>query len=183
MYRTTKKLPKLDIYNEIKDGTPLSKTAIYRIPQIIWKRFDKVKQLPDGLILMGDTVCRIDPVFGQGMSIAVLEALALQKLFKDKNNYSLQKKIMIFHKKISKIISPIWNMVITEDYRYPGISGKKPIGLAVQQWYAKNIFLLSAQNEKIYNSFINVMNLVRPTTHLLHPSIITRVLARVFTKK
>ena len=45
-----------------------------------WKRIDKVKQMPKGLLLTGDTVCRIDPVFGQGMSIAILEAMAFRKL-------------------------------------------------------------------------------------------------------
>ena len=94
----SKKLPKLDIYNEIKEGTPLSKTSIYRVPQIIWKRIEKVKQLPKGLLLMGDTICRIDPVFGQGMSIAILEALTLQKLFRDKND-PLQKTIYYFPQK------------------------------------------------------------------------------------
>ena len=58
----SKKLPKLDIYEEIKNAIPLSKTSIYRVPQIIWKRYDKVKNLPHGLLLIGDTVCRIDPV-------------------------------------------------------------------------------------------------------------------------
>lgn len=177
----SKRLPKLDIYDEIKDGTPISKTSVFRVPHIIWKRFDKVRNLPAGLLLIGDTVCRIDPVFGQGMSIAVLEAMALQKLFLKKSN-NLQKTITIFHKKIAKIISVIWNMVVTEDFRYSGTSGKKPIGLKFQQWYAKQIFLLSSEDEKVYNTFIKVMNLVKPMTILMKPGILIKVLAMSFRK-
>lgn len=176
-----KKLPELDIYEEIKDATPLSVTSIYRVPNIIWRRFDKMQKFPNGLLLLGDTVCRIDPVFGQGMSIAVLEALELQKLFQD-HHQTLNKITTNFHKKAAKIISPVWNMVITEDFRYPGTTGKKPIGLFIQQWYAKNIFLLSSQNQEIYHSFIKVMNLVRPMTILMHPKIIKTVLKRIFFK-
>lgn len=176
-----KKLPKQDIYHEIKDATALSSTSVYRVPQITWRKYDKVKNLPNGLILIGDTICRIDPVFGQGMSIAVLEALALQKLFQD-HNLTHHKIKTAFHKQASKIISPIWNMVITEDFRYPDTTGKKPIGLSLQQWYAKNIFLLSSQNQDIYNSFIKVMNLVRPISILMHPRIIISVLKRTFCK-
>lgn len=172
-----KKLPATDIYHEIKDATPLTKASIYRVPQIKWKRFDKVKQLPNGLLLMGDTVCRIDPVFGQGMSIAVLEALALQRILSE-NNASLQGVITDFHKKTAKIIAPIWNMVLIEDFRYPNIVGKKPPGLIVQQWFSKNIFLLSAQNQHIYDTFIKVMNLVKPTAILMHPKIILSVIKR-----
>ncbi|KAA9023829.1 NAD(P)/FAD-dependent oxidoreductase [Niallia endozanthoxylica] len=177
-----KKLPQLDIYHEIKDGTPLSATSIYRIPKIIWKRFDQVKQLPNGLMLIGDTICRIDPVFGQGMSIAVFEALALQKIFQD-GNCSLQKNIINFHKKARRIISPIWNMVVTEDFRYPGIIDKKPISLSIQQWYAKKIFLLSSQHQDIYDSFAKVMNLLEPMTILIKPEILKRVLRHTFSKK
>jgi 2-polyprenyl-6-methoxyphenol hydroxylase-like FAD-dependent oxidoreductase len=174
-----KTLPKQDIYEEIKNATPLSKTFIYRIPQIIWKRFEKVN-LPKGLLLIGDTFCRIDPVFGQGMSIAVLEALELQKLLK-KHKIELHKVPMAFHKRAAKIISPIWNMVITEDFRYPATKGIKPFGLSVQQWYAKNIFLLSSQNQEVYDSFVKVMNLVRPITSLMKPSIIKSVLIFAFS--
>jgi flavin-dependent dehydrogenase len=173
-----KKLPKQDIYQEIKNATPLSKTSIYRIPQIIWKRFDKVK-LPKGLLLIGDTICRIDPVFGQGMSIAILEALALQKLSQKHKGDIVPTD---FHKKAAEIISPIWNMVITEDFRYPATKGKKPFGLFVQQWYAKNIFLLSSQNQEVYDSFVKVMNLVRPIPSLMKPNIIKSVLIFAFSK-
>ncbi|WP_026567568.1 NAD(P)/FAD-dependent oxidoreductase [Bacillus sp. UNC41MFS5] len=176
----TKKLPKLDIYHEIKDAAPLSRTSIYRVPHIVWRRFDKVKSLPDGLLLIGDTVCRINPVFGQGMSIAILEALELQELFQNER-HDLLKITSNFHKQAAKIIAPIWNMVITEDFRYPETIGEKPVGLSIQQWYAKKIFLLSSENQDIYNSFVKVMNLVRPMTILMHPRIIKRVLKKTLS--
>ncbi|OHX48525.1 FAD-dependent oxidoreductase [Cytobacillus oceanisediminis] len=175
-----KKLPKLDIYQELKVATALSSTSTYRVPNITWRRFDKVNNFPNGLLMIGDTICRIDPFFGQGMSIAVMEALALKELLTNET-YTNQKMIETFHQQAVKIISPIWNMVITEDFRYPETIGKKPAGLSIQQWYAKNIFLLSSENKDIYNSFIKVMHLLRPTSTLMHPRIIKSVLKRRFT--
>jgi flavin-dependent dehydrogenase len=175
-----KKLPKPDIYEEIKNAAPLSKTSVYKVPHITWNHVDQIKNLPEGLLLIGDTICRIDPVFGQGMSIAVLEALALQKLFQKSQN--IKQITKSFHKRAEKIISPIWSMVIAEDFRYPETAGKKPFGLAIQQWYAKNMFLLSSQNQFVYNSFVKVMNLVSPITILMHPKIIKSVLKRTFSK-
>lgn len=72
-------------------------------------------------------------------------------------------------------------MVITEDFRYPETTGEKPVGLSIQQWYAKKIFLLSSENQDIYNSFVKVMNLIRPMTILMHPRIIKRVLKKTFS--
>ncbi|MEH7122493.1 FAD-dependent monooxygenase [Bacillus sp. JJ1773] len=176
-----KKLPKLDIYQELKDATSLSSTSTFRVPNITWRRFDKVNHFPNGLLMIGDTICRIDPFFGQGMSIAVIEALALKKLLMSQNHIN-QKTIETFHHEAAKIISPIWNMVIAEDFRYPATIGKKPAALSLQQWYAKNIFLLSSENKDVYSSFVNVMHLLKPTSTLMHPRIIKSVMKRTFTK-
>lgn len=177
----TKKLPRLDIYETIKNATPLTKTSLYRIPSIVWKRFDKVGNFPNGLLLIGDTICRINPVFAQGMSIAILEALALKKLLK-KHHSELHIVPKAFHRKAAKIISPIWNMVITEDFRYHATTGKKPFGLFIQQWYARKVFLLSSQNKEVYDAFVKVMNLVRPISSLMKPSIIKHVLIHAFSR-
>lgn len=174
----SKRLPKQDIYEEIKDAVPVSNTSIYRIPQITWRRFDKVADLPKSLLLIGDTICRIDPVFGQGMSIAVLEALALKKILEG-NRQSFEK---LFQRQAAKIIAPIWGMVVTEDFRYPETVGKKPLGLSIQQWYAKKIFVLSSENQMVYDSLVQVMNLVSPMTGLMKPRIIGSVVKRLLTK-
>lgn len=48
---------------------------IDQIPYIVWRRFDKV-DIPEGLLVVGDSYCRIDP-FDYGMSIAALKHLRL----------------------------------------------------------------------------------------------------------
>ena len=171
--KQTRKLPLPDIYQEIIKGTSLTDTAIYQVPSIKWRRFEKV-DLPEGLIVAGDSICRIDPVFGQGMSIAALEALAIRKYFAVAKNNSL-KRLQV---KLSKIIAPVWSMVLCEDLRYPGVKGKKPFGLKFQQWYVKKIFLLSAKNKSIYQDFVKVMNLVSPATILFKPATLKEVFKR-----
>jgi 2-polyprenyl-6-methoxyphenol hydroxylase-like FAD-dependent oxidoreductase len=172
-----RKLPKSDIYEELQTARTLSSVSVFRVPHILWRRLDKVQNLPDGLLLIGDSLCRIDPFFGQGMSIAVLEALALQEIFQNQQTPQHQ-LIAAFHKKAARIIAPIWNMVLTEDFRYAATKGKKPFGLPFLQWYAKNIFLQSSRNPRIYDSFVKVMNLTQPMTILMHPKIVLTVLKR-----
>jgi len=175
------KLSKQDIYEELKNAVPLSQPSIFQVPQIIWRKFHQVINLPKGLLLIGDTLCRIDPVFGQGMSIAILEALALRKVLQNQNN-SLRIP-HAFHKRAAKIISPIWSMVITEDFRYKETIGKKPIMLPIMQWYARNVFLLSEKNQYIFNSFVKVMNLIQPSTILMNPKILIKVIKQSFINK
>ena len=166
------KLPLPDIYQALQKGTSITETAIYQVPQIKWRHFEKMA-LPDGLLVAGDSICRIDPVFGQGMSIAALEALAIRDYFASSSQVDQLKKLQ---KQLAKIIAPVWSMVLCEDFRYSEVKGKKPFGLILQQWYVKKIFLLSASNKEIYQDFVKVMNLVRSAAILFKPNTVKEVL-------
>ena len=58
----------------------------YKIPYQVRRRFDLTTNMPEGLLVVGDAHCRFDPVFGQGVSVAAMEARQLQLLRKVENN-------------------------------------------------------------------------------------------------
>jgi hypothetical protein len=65
------------IYNAIKNAKPVGDVARYNLPASIRRHFDRLERFPRGLIPIGDSVCRFNPVFGQGMSVAAMEAVVL----------------------------------------------------------------------------------------------------------
>ena len=58
----------------------------YKIPYQVRRRFDLVNNVPEGLLVVGDAQCRFDPVFGQGVSVAAMEAHQLQLLLQGENS-------------------------------------------------------------------------------------------------
>jgi len=168
-----KNLNQPDLYEAIKTSVPESGIQIYRFPALRRFHYDKMKQFPAGLLVMGDSFCRIDPVFAQGMSIAAMEAEVLRKLLKAFKTKGILTKD--FHRKISKIIDIPWLIALTEDFRFRHTSGKKPIGLSVLQKYVKNVVQACSYNEKVYRQFMNVLHLKAHPVSLFKPAILNAV--------
>lgn len=172
------KLPVPDVRNFLEIAEPLSDIRIHKIPYQVRRRFDLVRHVPEGFLVIGDAHCRFDPVFGQGISVAAMEALELERCLRE--NKHLEKDFTYkFHKSISKLIATPWEMTTTEAFRISNIKGDRPLMQPFKQWYTKKVYRLSAFNPEIYIRLVNVMNLIRSPLHLFHP----KVLFAIFTSR
>src|SRR6201999_4346354 len=66
------------VVEAIRKAEPLGEVAHHRVPSNRWRRYDKMRRTPDGLLVVGDAVCSFNPIYGQGMSIAAIEATVLR---------------------------------------------------------------------------------------------------------
>ncbi|PGU07883.1 FAD/NAD(P)-binding protein [Bacillus cereus] len=150
---------------------------LYKIPYQVRRRFDLVTNLPEGLLVVGDAQCRFDPVFGQGVSVAAMEAYQLQLLLQDRKN--LDKTFtQQFYKKATTIIQTPWEMTTTEISRHPQLKRELTMKQKFQLWYTKQIYQLSASNSDVYIRLVRVMNLIRSPFHLFHPKVLFAVLLK-----
>ena len=56
---------------------PLDEGVRYRFPANRRRHYERMTAFPSGLVVMGDALCAFDPVHGQGMTVAAVEAEAL----------------------------------------------------------------------------------------------------------
>ncbi len=165
------------IYDAIKDGVPVSDVSIYRFPNLRRFHYEKLNNLPNGLIVIGDAFCRIDPIFAQGMSLSALEATALQDVLEQcKQNQSLNRISKKAHRRFSKILTIPWLIALVEDFRFDHTTGKTFLGLSFMQSYIKKVVVACANDKDVYDSFIQVLHLKAHPVTLFSPRVLKSVL-------
>lgn len=174
-----KSLPNQELFNALVQAQPVSELQRYRVSSQYRRRFDQMNRPPGGIIVIGDALCRFDPVFGQGMTASALSAVALQKVLETSNLNAMGSSLFSkkVYKKIMASLAPLWLMVISEDFMYRNTQGKRPFGLSVLQGYMKAIYRLTESDASVYQTFSRVLHLLDSPFKLFHPRILVKVLA------
>ncbi|WP_156575618.1 NAD(P)-binding protein [Bacillus luti] len=176
-YNFAENLSISNVTDFLNKAEAISHIKTYKIPYQVCRRFDLVNNLPERLLVVGDAHCRFDPVFGQGVSVAAMEAHQLQLLLQRRQK--LDKTFtQQFYKETAHIIQTPWEMTTTEISRHPQLKRELTIKQKFQLWYTKQIYQLSATDSDVYIRLVRVMNLIRSPFHLFHPKVLLAVLLK-----
>jgi 2-polyprenyl-6-methoxyphenol hydroxylase-like FAD-dependent oxidoreductase len=165
-------LPTPDTYALVKDREPLIPIQSYRFPANRHRRFDRLKRFPLGYLVLGDAVCSFNPIYGQGMSVALCEAKALDECLAQ-GNEGLARR---FFAKISPIIASPWAIATGEDYRFPQVEGRRPLGHGVISLYMARAHRAANRDPVVLKRFFEVASLLAPPTAMMSPAMAWRVL-------
>ncbi len=150
----------------VRAATPVGDFARHRMPSSQWRRYDKMATFPEGLLVTGDAICSFNPVYGQGMTIAALDALALRECLQNSGN-DLRHR---FFAETAKSIGVAWRMAAGNDLRFPEVQGRRTLSSAVTNRCADWALAACATDAVVAERFFRVNNFIDPPSRLLHPS-------------
>jgi 2-polyprenyl-6-methoxyphenol hydroxylase-like FAD-dependent oxidoreductase len=167
-------LPSADIYEAICACEPLSEIIPHKFVSSRRRHYERLNRFPAGYIVLGDAIASFNPTYGQGMTVAALEAAELDRLLSaDRSDDRLA---ATFFDRVAKIIEIPWQLAVGEDFRFPQTTGTKPFGVEILNHYVKRLHQATLRDRVVSDALFKVMNLINPPSTLFHPQIVWRVL-------
>ncbi|HYJ55202.1 MAG TPA: FAD-dependent monooxygenase [Mycobacterium sp.] len=154
----------------VRAAEPLGDVARYRMPSSQWRRYDKMRRFPDGLLVCGDAMCSFNPIYGQGMTLSALDAVALRDCLR-RGDHNLPQR---YFRTAAKYIRVPWQMGAGADLAFPEVKGQRRLSMRLMNRYADWALTACESDTVTIERFFKVNNLIDPPIRLLHPSFVFR---------
>ena len=166
------------IHDAIRGATALTGVIRYGFAESVWRHFERMRQLPHGLLPVADTICRFNPVYGQGMSVAALEACLLDRLLRQRADQGdpIAGLAEAFLAEVPSIIETPWS-IANLDFVFPDTRGQRPPDFEASMRFGAALTRLAARDPEVHRLSTEVRNLLRPRSVYRDPALVQRVMA------
>ena len=168
-------LPSPEVADVLESAVPTGPIVTHRLRSNQRRHVERMRDVPGGLVMLGDAVCSFNPTYGQGMSTAALQAEALGQAL-DRTTTTDARFVKAFYKRAAKAITPAWQLTTGADFALAATTGHKPPGTDLMNRYMRHAFRASQVSEKVAMRVIEVTTLLRPPPALVTPPMVVAVL-------
>ena len=139
-------------------------------------RWDELRPHPRGLCVLGDAVASFNPIYGQGMSSALLQADALGAMI-DRHGTGPD-LAPAFARAAAKVVDSPWLIATGSDFVYDATLGPRTPGTAFVNRYVDRVTRAAAVDDSVNAAFTGVQQLLAEPPSLFRPSVVARAAMR-----
>lgn len=161
----------------IEQLEPVSPIAGYRASNRL-RHFHRAKHYPDRLLFIGDTVSSLNPIYGQGMTVALMHVHTLHDVLE--SSQSLDGLALRFHRKLARVNLIPWLTAVSEDRRYPLTDGP-PLNLFDRMAFAylRLLFRATPYDDAISRALLRTMHMIQHPIMLAHPRLLLGIIKMI----
>jgi 2-polyprenyl-6-methoxyphenol hydroxylase-like FAD-dependent oxidoreductase len=161
-----------DIFEVIRDAEPLDDPVAFRFPASVRHRYERLTRFPDGLLVVGDAVSSFNPIYGQGITVAALQALALRRHL-ERGVRPQPRRVFA---DLARVVDVPWDIAAGGDLAFPGVPGRRTLKVRLVGAYLARLHAAAASDATLASAFVRVIGMVAPPRSLLSPRVAARVL-------
>jgi 2-polyprenyl-6-methoxyphenol hydroxylase-like FAD-dependent oxidoreductase len=161
-----------DVHEVISSAELLQAPVPAHFPASVRLRYERLDRFPEGYVVTGDAVCSFNPIYGQGMTVGALEALALRDCLRDGADQLRQR----FFRSAAKLVDTPWSIAVGADLRFPEVEGPRTPKVRMVNAYLARLHVAAGSDPVLGRAFLRVVNLIDPPEHLMSPELAFRVM-------
>ena len=156
------------------EGEMIGEVIRYQMPHSLRRRYERLRRFPAGLLAMGDAITSFNPIYGQGMTVAACEALALR----EQVGRGLTGVAPRFFRAAGKVIDIPWQLAVGGDLSIDKVPGHRPLAVRFINAYVARIFRVAPNDAVVSAAFQKVVHMLNGPETLFAPGIVWRVLVK-----
>jgi len=165
------------IYDVLMHAKPYGKIFRHKFPENRRRHFERYTDWPRGLIVLGDAICRFNPVYGQGMAAAAKEALLLRDLLASRKNEArpLDGLFEALMKAASPVLDNIWTLAAMPDLAFRETHGVRPDNFEDALGFNAMMQQAACVDAGIHKLVVEVMSLLKPGSALREEPVVAQI--------
>ncbi|MFE7128532.1 FAD-dependent oxidoreductase [Streptomyces sp. NPDC057617] len=170
------RLPHPVLHEWLLKARPESPVHAFRATANVRRRYDRPGRRPAGFLAVGDALCAFNPVYGQGLAVAALGAVALRDTLADPRRTPTTRRVQ---RALLKASRQAWDIAAGADKELPGARGDATRTRTVHRpaaWYLARVVQRAPGDPVVGAAFRSATSLVSPVSVLFAPRIVRAVL-------
>ncbi|MFE5511327.1 FAD-dependent oxidoreductase [Streptomyces sp. NPDC056529] len=171
-----KRLPHPVISDWLARTEPESPVYGFRQTANVRRRYDRPGRRPAGFLATGDALCAFNPIYGQGMAVAALDAVALRRALADPRRTPTTR---VVQRALLDASRQAWDISAGSDRKMPGATGDAARSGTLDRavgWYLDRVLGRVSGDPVVGTPFRAAIALTGPLTALFAPSVARAVL-------